>query len=528
LSIAVTLAFAACMLSASASANDIYLAQTSAGTGTGADCSSAQPLSFFNNSADWGTASGQIGPGTTVHICGTITGVAGASALTVRGSGTSVSPITILFESNAVMSAPYWGGGGVCDMCTGAITVDGFSYIVIDGGANGVIQNTANGVGMAYEHSSVGVYLNGSNLTVRNLTIKNIFVNKGSSTSATNTNGLNTANIRIDHSSPNIQIYGNTLNTARTGIWADTSGSNVNFYNNTIVDHAWHISVNGSGAPKIYNNEIADWTNWQYPTSAYHTDGIIVYGNSSSIAASIYDNYIHGDLGAGSPTGFIFCTYGVPGNGSGSSCTIYNNLMVGTGFAATNDAAIFFHGGNGTNALGPHYIYHNTIVGFSYQIYAETDPNTKYTIQNNVFVGNGSQWYLQGNDAPLSNLTCDHNVYYGGRSYGPFSWGAVSNGQFSQWQAAGKDTKGAQTNPNLDSTYHLSAGSPAINIGANLSALNLSTLLVGKPSVAGVNATNDGALRLSTALSWPVGAYGYGTTSSVAPSAPQGLVATIQ
>jgi hypothetical protein len=519
------------MMGASSSGNNIYLAQAAAGAANGADCADALAASWFNNASNWGTGSSQIGPGTTVHLCGTISGAAGASGLTVQGSGSADNPITILFESGSTMSAPYWGGGsGSCnlgDMCTGAITVPGYNYITIDGGNSGIIQNSANGTGLANEHSSVGIFLQGSNLTVRNLTVQNIFMNQGSSSNATDANGVDTADIRIDSGSSNIQISNSTLNNARAGIWADTSGSNVNFYGNTIVDHAWHISLNGSGSPNVYSNQISNWTNWQYPTNSYHTDGIIVYGDSSVLNASIYDNYIYGDLGAGSPTGFIFCTYGVQGNGSGSSCTIYNNLLVGTGYSTTHDQAIYFHSGDGTNTLGPHSIYNNTIVGFMYQIYAETDAMINYTIENNVLVGNGTQWYLDGNNSPLNNLKCDHNIYYGGRGYGPFSWGAVSNGQFSQWQQAGQDPNGSIANPNLDSTYHLASGSPAISVGANLSSTDISSLMVGQASVVGVNSTANGVPRSSSATNWPAGAYGYGSSASP-PGPPAGLTATVQ
>ena len=518
-------------MGSSTGGNDIYLAQNAVGAANGADCADALATSWFNNSGNWGSGTNQIGPGTTVHLCGAITGAAGSSGLTVQGNGTGGNPITIQFESGSSMSAPYWGGAsGSCnlgDMCTGAITVNGYNYIVIDGGNSGVIQNTANGTGLANGHSSAGIFLNGSNLTVQNLAIKNIYLNQGSSSSATDSNGMDTADIRIDSGSSNIQINNNTLNNARAGIWADTSGSNVNFYGNTITDHAWHISLNGSGSPNVYENQISDWNNWQYPSSAYHTDGVIAYGDSSVITPSIYSNYMFGDLGAGSPTGFIFCTYGAQGSGSGSACTIFNNLLVGTGYSATNDQGIYLHSGDGSNPLGPHYIYNNTFVGFMYQIYAETDSSIHYTVENNVFVGNGAQWYIQGNNSPLSDLTCDYNIYYGGRSFGPFSWGSVSNGQFSQWQGAFEDPSGTSANPNLDATYHLSAGSPAIGVGANLSSVGISALMVGQPSVVGVNATSDGAPRSSTDPNWPAGAFGSGTAAPL-PAMPQALTATVQ
>jgi hypothetical protein len=73
------LVFGIC-LAASASAKDIYLAQSAAGAATGADCADAQAASFFNSSGNWGSGAAQIGPGTTVHLCGTI-----AASLTAKG-----------------------------------------------------------------------------------------------------------------------------------------------------------------------------------------------------------------------------------------------------------------------------------------------------------------------------------------------------------------------------------------------------------------------------------------------------------
>jgi hypothetical protein len=519
------------LLSASAArANDIYLAQNLSGAGNGADCADALAVSWFNSSANWGGGTNQIGPGTTVHLCGTITGAAGSTGLDVLGNGTSTSPITILFETGAVLQAPYWAGpnlSGMCNSsCGGAIDILGFSYITIDGGTNGLIQNTANGTSLANHQNSVGIYLNGSNLIVRNLAIQSIYMNQGSSSSATDTAGENTADIRVDKGSPNISIYNNKLNDARVGIWSDSSGSGVNYYNNTIQSHCWHISLNGSGSPNVYNNDISDWTNWFYP-NAYHQDGIIVYGDSTAITPFIYNNYIHGDLIGASPTGFIFCTYGATGNGSASSCTIFNNLLVGTGNTATRGAGIYFHSGNGSNSLGPHFLYNNTFVGFSFMIYAEGDSTIHYTIQNNVFFGNGSQWYLEGNTTALSSLTSDHNDFYGGRSNGPFSWGSVSNGQFSNWQSMGKDTNGSNANPGLDSTYHLQANSPVISLSANLTGLNIAALNIGKPSIVGVNGTQDGVARSPITPSWSVGAYPFSSSTASRPAPPQGLSATV-
>src|ERR1700740_3345998 len=99
-----------------AGAKDFYIAASQAGTGTGTGCSTAKSYTWFNNTASWGTGTTQIGPGTTVHLCGTFNGMPGQQLLVVRGNGTSTSPITIKFETNAVLSAPYWSAFGTIYM----------------------------------------------------------------------------------------------------------------------------------------------------------------------------------------------------------------------------------------------------------------------------------------------------------------------------------------------------------------------------------------------------------------------------
>jgi hypothetical protein len=115
-------------VSAQAAATNIYIAQNAAGAASGADCNDAYAYTFFNSSANWTTgtpSSAQIGPGTTVHLCGTFTGTAGSTMLTVQGSGASGSPVTILFDNatNGNLTAPYWGANGAI-YCTGSDPID--------------------------------------------------------------------------------------------------------------------------------------------------------------------------------------------------------------------------------------------------------------------------------------------------------------------------------------------------------------------------------------------------------------------
>ena len=117
----------------SSPATAIYVANYSAGANNGADCSDAHSTPWFNNAANWGTGSGQIGPGTTVYICGIITSsVKGGVALNIQGSGTASNPITIFFEPGAVLESTGWWGNDANG--AGAITISGYNFITIDGG----------------------------------------------------------------------------------------------------------------------------------------------------------------------------------------------------------------------------------------------------------------------------------------------------------------------------------------------------------------------------------------------------------
>ena len=122
LSMIQTLFFCLLLLSApgtvKAAAQNLYIAQNAVGSGNGSSCANAKAVSFFNTAANWGAAATQIGPGTTVHLCGTI-----SSQLTARGSGASGSPITILFESAAKISLP------ACDSTNGCLSIAKFLRI---------------------------------------------------------------------------------------------------------------------------------------------------------------------------------------------------------------------------------------------------------------------------------------------------------------------------------------------------------------------------------------------------------------
>lgn len=492
-------------------ATDYYIAQNVVGVDTGADCSNAHSSSWFNTSGSWGAAAGQIKAGDTVHLCGTYTGTAGQMGLTFQGSGTSGSPITLKFESGAQMTSPYWGNENA-----GAINASSRSYIVIDGGTNGVIQNTANGTNLTYHLGSNGVYLNNCTYSeVKNLTIRNIYVNAGSSSGATDTGGLNTAGIHFMGNATGSSADGNVISSVRGGIRFEPDcacdASNANIYNNTISDMAWGIQfASGNAATtmsnvKIYNNTITNWTNWQYPTGSYHTDGMILYNGltaATPLFVSVYNNYIYGDLGVGSPTAFIYCT-------TKTTCTIFNNLLINTGNPIYG---IIWLG----STSGNHQIYNNTIIGHASGDNAITVTGGAgslgtTTIKNNIGIDVSLGVHLYNTTADIA--ASDYNVWQN------FSNAAPSMGvndtwvTYSQWQGYGLDTHSSVANPNLDGTWHLQTGSSAIGAGANLSSLSTG-------NTAGLYADKAGKVRSSTGA-WDIGAYNFVSVSGTVSSKPK-------
>ncbi len=298
-----------------AGAKDFYVGGTQAGTGTGTGCSTAKPIIWLANAASWGTAAAQIGPGTTVHLCGIINGTPGQQLFVVRTNGTSTSPITIKWEPNAILSAPYWSA-------MGAIYASGRSYIVFDGGTNGMIRNTANGTTGAYKQSTRAIYASYCNgCVVKNLTVANLYVRTATTDLAPTQTAINCVYF--------LQANNFTVNhlTCHDAGWALAgNGNNVtieysNLYN---IDHglAWGATGRMSGF-SIHDNHIHGYTNWDSTTNAYHHDGIHMWGQSGGTVTNgvIYNNIFDGDSGV-NVTAHIYLQDSI------QNVSVYNNVFV--------------------------------------------------------------------------------------------------------------------------------------------------------------------------------------------------------
>src|SRR5882762_5531248 len=420
-------------------AKDFYIAAKQAGTGSGTGCSTAKPYTWFNTSSSWGTGASQIGPGTTVHLCGTFTGTAGQTLLSAGGSGTSSSPITIKFEPNAVLAAPYWSSQGT-------INELGRSYIVIDGGTNGLIKNTANGTGRGNAQDSRAIYAQScTGCVVKNLTIADLYVR----TSVTDLAVRQTAvNCVYWLNSNNITITHVTCHDAGLHIWGQNGG----------------IATNGV----IYNNVFDGDSGVNITAHIYLQDSIK--------NVSVYNN--------------VFL---VP----------YNRTINSLWFSGITQAGVLPGGPATGNSAYNNFIRTGGHVRGA-AIYAMAQNN--FTVVNNVLLGGNADISVQGGGY-LSSAGINNNIYEDlladAGSYNSFYYQGHNYHDLASWQAACHCDSRSKLVPaskiNASSLGQLLSGSVAVSAAANL--LNISS-----GSLSALSKDKVGAARQLSG-NWDAGAY---------------------
>jgi hypothetical protein len=547
------------------SATTLYVAQ-SAGTFSGGSACNGQTavsLATANGSGFWGSGSTQAGPGTTVYLCGALTASAGAVGLNIQNSGTSGSPLIILFDTGTTFKSPNFAGsaqGSPCSSSCGGIEILNQSYVIIDGGSNGMMENTAagsstitcqSGSACTYHGGTVAVWVKGAHNIVRNLTIQHVYDSCGA-TNCSDTSGSDvTSGITVDTGEDNDLICNNSISDVSYGFSSDASGSaptpsstvncqsntiptGISVYWNTFNDACHHIQPNGSGYIDIGFNFIGTFTNWIWPGTGNgcHTDGIILYGDSSKLVGYIHHNEFSGDLGLGSPTGEIYCTYG----GGESQCYVYRNLFIGIGNDPTCCQGISFAVDSAPGAMGPYDEYNNTLSGYLYMFekYGELTADT-FDFRNNIFVTpSGGYHYQEQNGGVCTHQTINGDLYNGGRS-SPWGLCGVLVGSLSTWQSdctsgGGTlcDAKSSTTAANLSAGYVPNSGSPAITLGDNLTSLSIPTLNIGAPQTFGAGGScGTGCLAAAATGNWDAGAYPFASASVVPPTVTTTTVTSI-
>lgn len=541
--------------SAFAAATDIYIAQNSAGAASGADCADAHPISWFNSSANWGSGSTQIGPGTTVHLCGTFTGSAGQNLLVTQGDGASGNPIIIRFESGAVLQAPYFGTNDGSNPTGGAININN-NWITVDGGtpcgpgtscasgggaATGIIKNTLNGTSggacsggsCSNQQISAGVVITGvSNVEVRNLSVQNIYVHTACSSDTgvpsygvfmLQPGGGTMSSVSV-HDSYMIQM--NAGFSGGYGSWSNFSVYN-NFMTRMSIEIGWGDRGNGSTVSgfNVYGNELSNNYFWWDTGDANHLNGMhpfAVHTGSTMTGLNIYNNYIHGDFGnqhcgsTGHETAKIF----VEGAGGGGiTGNVFNNVLIADGIGDYPSTA--FIGAYASASGATIGVYNNTIQGNVTGGVAISNGGFGTGLVKNNLISTVNIFEAQA--IPGVTLTSNCNVFYNGAS--PFFLTGSSGSTdttYAAWQAMGFDANSVTGNPLLNSAstppYQLTNNtSSAWQTGTNLTGLGIVALDRDKAGVA----------RPGGSAAWDIGAYMSSSSATTPPTPPSDLTATI-
>jgi hypothetical protein len=529
------------LAAAFSNASDIYIAQNAAGGNTGADCADAHAVSWFNSSSSWGSAAGQIGPGTTVHLCGTFNAPAGASGyLTFQGSGANGNPITLLFENGAVLTAPYWGGA--------AIQLGNNSYLTINGGMSGIIQATANGTGLANsQDGGLGINTTGtvSNITIENLTISNLYKHTctESVSNCTDQGGQNTYGIRLLVGS-NIVINNNTVHDMKWAIflaygYGGTTSTSLDVYNNTVYDMDHGVVYGDAGtnsvlkstncSSAIYNNDFSAMQPWDAAGDVNHHDATHLWANNAASGSSysgvcVYSNYFHGDAGATDNTIFGMESYG---NGNYT----FNNIINVDGSSACATGAMGFWTGSGNRGAAQH-AFNNTISPTSNcSNSVNYEQNSGGVFENNLILSSNPTYvYTDGTSGTLT--TVDYNSYATVAGPNPFYGpsGCPSGASFATWKSGcGFDTHGQNVSITVNAApFTLPSGSAAVGAATNLTSLGITALNTGAPQTFGVGGScGTGCVARASSGVWDAGAYPYSTGGQAPPQAPTNLAATV-
>jgi len=362
----------------------------------GADAADACPLAWLNSFANWGPGANHVAPGATVHLVGAFT-----NALTVAGSGTAGRPVTLYFETGANFTTGCWPASG-------AIALNGQSNIIIDGGLNGIIQNTSNGTGLTTQNDSIGILGNGNSggevnfITIQNLTVTNIYNRiAGSSDPIAAGTCIEVSGSSITISNCNVSDGSSAIEYSGPGP-GDTVKSNIFILNNRILnwDHGIEMGIGTSQSTNanclltnvvIAGNYLDHADHWDGFQANFHMDGIIIYNRTTDPTVVINrlvirnntfgSNIMSANTDNHGATAAIACYLDGPSTQQ-QNVFIFNNLFQSG--SASNYWANTFANGSGSNV----WVVNNTGIGVSdgFSICGVECHN-----YNNIFAGGGGE-----------------------------------------------------------------------------------------------------------------------------------------
>ena len=504
-----------------ASATTRYISQTAGTFSGGSACNGQTAIT----AATWNSTSES--PGDVSYVCGTITGTAGEILLNFAWSGSSGNPITLIFDTGAILASPVWSN-------VGAINVYNLSNIVINGGTNGTIENTANGQGLTYNQETVGVGIQdgSSNITVENLTIKNMCVVTAANVTGTPcvTSGNFSSDISVTDTSggtfSSIHVIGNTLSDSYTSLYIHGTALDTDmlFQHNTVRGVNWGFATDGTNNLTIDGNDIAcvvgATCNWDDSADDNHHNGIFIFPQSFAMKViAVTNNWVHDFIGH--TTAYYFND--PDGSGSSEAGTVFYNNVFSTTAGQTGPA-------NG-DVLPPDgsTIVNNT---FSGPTTCEIDLTGSDIFKNNIVSSPGLYVACVNGSGNTFAYNDHYNVGQGWTNGSGTIWGSLSSwiSSSTSFCSGGCDATGSiVANPNLSSTFTLQSGSAAIGAGTNLSSIGIAGLSQGAPQTFGANyACGTGCLSRPSSGAWDIGAYpNSGGSAGTKPNPPTNLTGTV-
>jgi hypothetical protein len=527
-------------------ANDAYISNAGAGAQTGADCANAKPVSYYNSGSNWtaGTPTGvQIGPGTHVHLCGTI-----GTTVVNAGSGAIGNPVTVIWESGAKLSQP------VCP-ATGCLNGNGKTDFVYDGGGtgnpflgtfvpNGTIESTANGSTLANQvgASELANFDGASRITIKNMLLQNAYVHTVATDHAPSPPDPSASHAT---SVSTLTVTNSQIHDVLWAIYTGLSSSNVSVTYTEIynADHNVAVGVTNQTTDTVLINHdlFHDWANWDTTatlcggSSCYHHDGVHLYqvGNVGGIYKNVFisNNKFYGDQG-------VYNTAGIFNEGAtvGTSMTAFNNVFLSPASRTWNNGMLCLTVGDGGAAKA----YNNTLVTVS----GEDHPLNKLQGTNSDFRNNVTVLSSPGSGGPGVNSIgsttptfvgggLDYNFYGFTPSNATYFIACVSNcsfANFTQWKAFFAAGSGQEANSIVDSpsnfAVNTSTGIPGVGSTLFEKGTNLSALCTG--NLTDLCTDFAGVARPAAPAKWSPGAFQFGGSISPVLSPPTNVTAVVQ
>jgi hypothetical protein len=416
---------------------------------------------------------------------------------------------------------------------------------VIDGGTNGLIENTANGAGKANQSETAAIQLGAnsggsSDVEIKNLTCANMYIQTPNASFPS----LNNTHINCVYdggSGGSVSIHDDVMHDVSWAInlQGNAAAGGADIYNNEIYnfDHGFALGLDGCGScsatnVSFHDNHVHDPANWDDPTDSNHHDGIHIYANGGSGSmvvngVNIYNNVFDGSWGKHF-TAQLFCQ---AGPGTIENVTVANNIFwMGNAETTANglDNCLTQGGGN--------HRYNNTYVGNPalnqfYCVSPQSHDGSAFDAENNVFVNCSIPIMIN----PSFKVTVGHwsnNVYeHSGTTY--WLWNGQQYTSLAAFAAAcGCDSSGSKSQLTVDVATADQLSNPWVGeqdstsavTGAGLNLTSLSIPFLDDATSAGDS--ENPVARPAGAVAWDAGAYQTaGKANGLLP--PTGLTATV-